>query len=201
MLKCVAAGDSPARRMNLNESSREQGSRCHKVKQLIFLTVTVRCHAGPRNTGRCPDRDKRGLSRPNRSSTKWTQLSGPWVPTAFMSRPTIFTTSITSTKLNVQQDWIHRSGAVFALREPSAPFSASYTYANQRHTLDDYFVRNLRRRICRPARQPDPAGEVFPRSGSRVAVSLEFRVQVVHVGSGRCGHRRRQRSRVWMTPS
>ena len=45
-------------------------------------------------------------------------------------------------QLNVQQDWIHRSGPVFALREPSAPFSASYTYANQRHTLDEYFVRN-----------------------------------------------------------
>jgi len=46
-------------------------------------------------------------------------------------------------KLNVQQDWIHRSGAVYALREPSAPFSASYTYADQRHTLDEYFVRNF----------------------------------------------------------
>jgi CubicO group peptidase (beta-lactamase class C family) len=45
-------------------------------------------------------------------------------------------------KLNVQQDWIRRSGPVFALREPSAPFSASYTYANQQHTLDEYFVRN-----------------------------------------------------------
>lgn len=45
-------------------------------------------------------------------------------------------------KLNVQQDWIRRSGPVFALREPSAPFSGSYTYANQRHTLDEYFVRN-----------------------------------------------------------
>ena len=45
-------------------------------------------------------------------------------------------------QLNVQQDWIRRSGPVFALREPSAPFSASYTYASQRHTLDEYFVRN-----------------------------------------------------------
>ena len=45
-------------------------------------------------------------------------------------------------QLNVQQDWIRRSGPVFALRQPSAPFSASYTYANQRHTLDEYFVRN-----------------------------------------------------------
>jgi hypothetical protein len=45
-------------------------------------------------------------------------------------------------KLNVQQDWIRRSGPVFALREPSATFSASYTYANQQHTLDEYFVRN-----------------------------------------------------------
>jgi len=45
-------------------------------------------------------------------------------------------------ELNVQQDWIHRSGSLFALQEPSAPFSASYTYANQRHTLDDYFLRN-----------------------------------------------------------
>lgn len=45
-------------------------------------------------------------------------------------------------KLNVQQDWIRRSGPVFALREPSAPFSASYTYANRKHTLDEYFVRN-----------------------------------------------------------
>jgi CubicO group peptidase (beta-lactamase class C family) len=46
-------------------------------------------------------------------------------------------------KLNVQQDWIRRSGPVFGLREPSAPFSASYTYAGQRHTLDEYFVRNF----------------------------------------------------------
>lgn len=46
-------------------------------------------------------------------------------------------------QLNVQQDWIRRSGPVFALREPSAPFSASYTYANQKHTLDEYFVRNF----------------------------------------------------------
>jgi CubicO group peptidase (beta-lactamase class C family) len=45
-------------------------------------------------------------------------------------------------KLNIQQDWIHRSGPVFALQEPSAPLPASYTYANQRHTLDEYFVRN-----------------------------------------------------------
>ena len=45
-------------------------------------------------------------------------------------------------QLNVQQDWIRRTGPVFALREPSTPFSASYTYANQRHTLDEYFVRN-----------------------------------------------------------
>jgi CubicO group peptidase (beta-lactamase class C family) len=45
-------------------------------------------------------------------------------------------------KLNVHQDWIRRSGPVFALREPSAPVSASYTYANQQHTLDEYFVRN-----------------------------------------------------------
>jgi len=45
-------------------------------------------------------------------------------------------------QLNVQQDWIHRSGSLFALQEPSAPFSASYTYANQQHSLDDYFVRN-----------------------------------------------------------
>lgn len=45
-------------------------------------------------------------------------------------------------QLNVQQDWIRRSGPVFALREPSAPFSASYTYADQRHPLDEYFVRN-----------------------------------------------------------
>jgi CubicO group peptidase (beta-lactamase class C family) len=45
-------------------------------------------------------------------------------------------------KLNVQQDWIRRSRPVFALREPSARFSASYTYANQRHTLDEYFSRN-----------------------------------------------------------
>ena len=45
-------------------------------------------------------------------------------------------------QLNVQQDWIRRTGPVFALREPSAPFSPSYTYANQRHTLEEYFVRN-----------------------------------------------------------
>jgi CubicO group peptidase (beta-lactamase class C family) len=45
-------------------------------------------------------------------------------------------------KLNVRQDWIRRSGPVFALRELSAPFSASYIYANQQHTLDEYFVRN-----------------------------------------------------------
>jgi len=45
-------------------------------------------------------------------------------------------------KLNIQQDWIRRSGPVFALREPSAPFSASYTYANQKHSLDEYFDRN-----------------------------------------------------------
>jgi CubicO group peptidase (beta-lactamase class C family) len=45
-------------------------------------------------------------------------------------------------QLNVQQDWIRRSGPVFALREPSAPFAASYAYANQQHTLDEYFVRN-----------------------------------------------------------
>jgi hypothetical protein len=45
-------------------------------------------------------------------------------------------------QLNVQQDWIHRSGPVFALREPSAPFSASYSYAGQQHTLDEYFARN-----------------------------------------------------------
>jgi CubicO group peptidase (beta-lactamase class C family) len=44
--------------------------------------------------------------------------------------------------LNIQQDWIHRSGPVFALREPTTPFSASYTYENQKHTLDEYFVRN-----------------------------------------------------------
>ena len=44
--------------------------------------------------------------------------------------------------LNIQQDWIRRSGPVFALREPSAPFSASYTYASQKYTLDEYFVRN-----------------------------------------------------------
>jgi hypothetical protein len=45
-------------------------------------------------------------------------------------------------KLNVQQDWIRRSRPVFALGEPSVRFSASYTYANQRHTLDEYFSRN-----------------------------------------------------------
>jgi CubicO group peptidase (beta-lactamase class C family) len=45
-------------------------------------------------------------------------------------------------KLNIQQDWIRRSGPVFALREPSAPFWASYTYANQKHSLDEYFDRN-----------------------------------------------------------
>lgn len=45
-------------------------------------------------------------------------------------------------KLNVRQDWIRRSGPVFTLREPSAPFSATYTFANQKHTLDEYFVRN-----------------------------------------------------------
>jgi hypothetical protein len=45
-------------------------------------------------------------------------------------------------KLNIRQDWIRRSGPVFALREPSAPFSASYTYASQRHALDEYLSRN-----------------------------------------------------------
>ena len=45
-------------------------------------------------------------------------------------------------QLNIQQDWIRRSGPVFALREPAAPFSAGYTYANQQHTLDEYFVSN-----------------------------------------------------------
>src|ERR1700693_1127457 len=45
-------------------------------------------------------------------------------------------------QLNIQQDWIRRSGPVFALREPAAPFSAASTYANHQHTLDEYFVRN-----------------------------------------------------------
>ena len=95
-------------------------------------------------------------------------------------------------QLNVQQDWIRRSGPVFALREPSAPFSASYTYAGQRHTLDEYFVSNYVRGIDGLARQSNPAGEIFSRGGSRVAISLEFSVQVVHLGSGWGGHRRRQ---------
>jgi CubicO group peptidase (beta-lactamase class C family) len=45
-------------------------------------------------------------------------------------------------KLNVQLDWIRRSGKVLALREPSTPFSATYSYAGQKHTLDEYFDRN-----------------------------------------------------------
>ncbi|MGA9798961.1 MAG: serine hydrolase [Terriglobales bacterium] len=45
-------------------------------------------------------------------------------------------------QLNLRQDWVRRSGPVFPLRESSAPFAANYTYANQQHTLDEYFVRN-----------------------------------------------------------
>jgi CubicO group peptidase (beta-lactamase class C family) len=45
-------------------------------------------------------------------------------------------------QMNIRQDWIHRSGPAFALREPITPFSASYTYANQQYTLDQYFDRN-----------------------------------------------------------
>ncbi len=45
-------------------------------------------------------------------------------------------------KLNIQQDWIRRSGPVFPLREGAALSSASYTYTNKRHTLEEYFVRN-----------------------------------------------------------
>jgi CubicO group peptidase (beta-lactamase class C family) len=45
-------------------------------------------------------------------------------------------------QVNAQLDWIHRSGPVFALKEPSQPFSAVYTYAGKQYSLAEYFRRN-----------------------------------------------------------
>ncbi len=44
--------------------------------------------------------------------------------------------------LGFRQDWVRRYGPAFALREPSGPFEASYTYRRHRYTLDQYYSRN-----------------------------------------------------------
>jgi hypothetical protein len=95
-------------------------------------------------------------------------------------------------KLNIQQDWIRRSGPGFALRESSAPFSASYTYANQQHTLDEYFARNYVVGFVVLHDNQILLGEIFSRGRSGVAVSLKFGLQVVHLGSDWGSHSRGQ---------
>ena len=95
-------------------------------------------------------------------------------------------------QLNIQQDWIRRSGPVFALRQPSAPFSASYTYANQQHTLDEYFVRNYVVGFVVLHDNQILLEKYFHGADRRIAISLEFGVEVVHFGAGWGGDRRRQ---------
>ena len=103
-----------------------------------MLFAAVLAHGAPAVAQANPKR-----SIPARStSTRWIPPAGPSDPYSFYVPPYNLYYFHHIDKLNVQQDWIRRSGPVFALREPSAPFSASYTYANQQHTLDEYFVRN-----------------------------------------------------------
>ena len=39
---------------------------------------------------------------------------------------------------NQRLDWVHKSGQVFRLKEPSAPFSLTYTANDKTYSLDDY---------------------------------------------------------------
>lgn len=45
-------------------------------------------------------------------------------------------------KLGFRLDWIHRSGPVYALQAPNAPFTTNYTYQGQTYTLEEYYERN-----------------------------------------------------------
>ena len=138
----MAAGDSPARRINLDESSREAREPLSQLKQLIFLTAlfaAMLAHAAPAVAQTEAKEVYPGPIDLNKMDPARRAVS----PYSFYVPPYNLYYFHHMDKLNVQQDWIHRSGAVYALREPSAPFSASYTYADQRHTLDEYFVRNF----------------------------------------------------------
>ncbi len=45
-------------------------------------------------------------------------------------------------KLGFRLDWVRRSGPVYELQIPKAPFTTTYSYKNQTYTLEEYFQRN-----------------------------------------------------------
>ena len=62
---------------------------------------------------------------------------------SFMVQPHSFYYFHNMDQLNLQQDWVHKDGRTFPLKEPKGSFAASYTFRGEPHTLDEYFQRNF----------------------------------------------------------
>jgi hypothetical protein len=61
---------------------------------------------------------------------------------SFMNQPNSFYYFHNMDKLGFKQDWVRHAGPVFALQEPTQPFSVQYTYRGGTYTLDQYLARN-----------------------------------------------------------
>ena len=62
---------------------------------------------------------------------------------SYMTQPHSFYYFHNMDKLGFQQDWVHKGGSIYPLKEPSTNFAANYTFRGEKHTLDEYFGRNF----------------------------------------------------------
>ena len=62
---------------------------------------------------------------------------------SFMAQPHSFYYFHNMDQLNLRQDWVHKEGRTFALKEPKGSFAPTYTFRGDQHTLDEYFGRNF----------------------------------------------------------
>src|SRR5215831_10148875 len=62
---------------------------------------------------------------------------------SFMAQPHSFYYFHNMDQLNLRQDWVHKEGRTFPLKEPKGSFAPTYTFRGDQHTFDEYFARNF----------------------------------------------------------
>jgi len=62
---------------------------------------------------------------------------------SYMTQPHSFYYFHNMDKLGFQQDWVHKGGKTYELKEPKGKFAANYVFRGEQHSLDEYFGRNF----------------------------------------------------------
>ena len=94
-------------------------------------------------------------------------------------------------QLGLRLDWIRRGGPVYALQEPKAPFTTSYTYQGHTYALEDYYQRNAVLGFLILKDNQIISERYFHDFGSRFSISFHVGAEIYDFNARRNSARRR----------